>query len=65
MDIKEDQVWNHKDGSDYVVTDVEVVKRKFIVAVIWYRRIGQEREYCRTISHFIESFTYVCEISDV
>ncbi len=29
MDIKEDQVWNYKDGSDYVVTDFEVVKRTF------------------------------------
>jgi len=54
MSIAINETWIHKDGGEYVVLDLALSLHK--EAVIFYRD-ENGREFCRTQSHFIESFT--------
>jgi hypothetical protein len=49
------QEWQHKDGGIYVVERIDTTTPE---NVVWYKS-NDGRVYCRTESHFLESFTLV------
>lgn len=56
-------IWQHKDGHFYEVTKVEDDRADGRI-VIWYRgadiyKSVTTREFCREISHFYDSFSFV------
>jgi len=53
--------WKHKDGDSYIIDDIMVAQH--YETLIWYKKIYKDknsvgtRTFCRTASHFLESFT--------
>jgi len=53
--IRINSEWIHKNGGEYIVVDMALSLHK--EAIIFYKQIDDNREFCRTKSHFLESFT--------
>lgn len=54
FEVKEKSFYVHKNGGTYQVTDKALSLHK--EAIVFYKHIDSDREFCRTISHFRESF---------
>jgi len=54
--IRIESKWQHKDGGTYIITGKEA-SESILQELIFYGEPDSLRQYCRTKSHFLESFT--------